>query len=94
MIRKLQAKDEVTLSFSKDEALVLLEMLQRLTDDNEKYLLPLLHSSAEFAVLCAINSDLEQIMAEPFLDNYDELVKKARSAIIKRWGTFEGIEEK
>ncbi len=89
-----QAKNEVVLPLSKEHALVLFELLQRLTEDREGELLPLLHSSAEFAVLCAINSTLEKTLSEPFLDNYEDVLKKARASIIKKTGLYEGIEEK
>jgi hypothetical protein len=93
-MRLLQAKEEVTFTLTKEEALVLFEMLQRLVEDNEKALLPLLHSSAEFAVLCRMNSHLEKTLAEPLRDNYEALLLKARKAILRQSGVFEGIEEK
>ncbi len=93
-MRLLKAKEEVTFTLTNVEALVLFEMLQRLIEGDEKALLPLLHSSAEFAVLCRMNNNLEKTLAEPFLENYEGLLQKARKAIIKQSGIFEGIEEK
>ncbi len=92
-MRAESAVDDITVRLSRHEALVLFEMLQRLVDDDETKLLPLLHSSAEFAVLCRINNHLEKTLPEPLLENYDDLLKAARASIIRQSGRYLGIEE-
>ncbi len=92
-MRAARGNGDIAFTLSRQEALVLFEMLQRLVDDDETKLLPLLHSSAEFAVLCRINNRLEEVLPEPFLDTYDDLLKAARAAIVRESGRYEGIEE-
>lgn len=92
-MQMVHAHNKVTLALEKEEALVLFEMLQRLVEEDEKSLLPLLHSSAEFAVLCRLNSHLEKSLSEPFCPDYDTILMQARGAIIKQSGYYQGIEE-
>jgi hypothetical protein len=92
--RLFHTKEDVVLTLDREQALVLFDLLQRLTEDEEARLLPLLNSSAEFAVLCAMNNQLEKTLAEPFSEHYEELLKKARAQIIRLTGRYEGIEEK
>lgn len=85
---------EIAFGLSREEALVLLELLQRLVEEEEARLIPLLHSSAEFAVLCRINNHLEKNLPEALRDDYDVLLRKARALIIRQNGHYPGIEEK
>lgn len=87
-------KEGIDFTLSRQEALVLFELLQRLVEENEQDLLPLLHSSAEFAVLCIMNNHLEKILAEAAGDDYEDVLKRARAVIIRQSGRYEGIEEK
>jgi hypothetical protein len=88
-----QAAGGVAFSLNKEEALVLFEMLQRLVDEDETKLLPLLHSSAEFAVLCRMNNHLEKNLPEALLDTYNDLLRAARALIVRQSGAYNGIEE-
>lgn len=88
-----RTSSHIALALSKEEALVLCELLQRIVEEDEKPLLPLLHSSAEFAVLCRLNNNLEKVIPELFYDHYDDLIKTARTLLIKESGHFEGISE-
>jgi len=87
-------QDKISVLLDKEEALVLFEMLERLVEEREKELLPLLESSAEFAVLCRLASHLEQHLKEPLSDDYETLLTKARALIIKQSGRYPGLEEK
>ncbi len=87
-------KDRIRIALHREEALVLGELLQRVVEDDNTMLLPLLHSSAEFAVLCRMNNHLEQCLPEMAADYYDDEVRRARQSIIKHTGKFEGIEER
>ena len=69
--------DEVKISLTHDEALVLFEMMSRFSDTNK---LSIEHQSEERALwnLCCL---LEKIMVEPFMENYKELLKGARERL-------------
>lgn len=92
-MKSLFKNDVVNFSLSRSEALVLSETLTRLIDDDEKPLLSLLHSSAEFAVLCRLNNHLQSGLPELFNENYEKLLNAARKALIKESGHYSGIDE-
>jgi len=66
----------------KDEALVLFDLLARLSDDLEM-LEELLPDIAERRVLWRIEGQLEKELAEPFMPNYPKLVEEARNNVRK-----------
>jgi hypothetical protein len=94
MMRAFSHQEHVTFALTRQEALVLSEALQRLIDDGERTLLGLLHSSAEFAVLCRLNNHLQSCLPETLSESYEDALRTARRAIIKQAGHYEGIEER
>jgi hypothetical protein len=67
----------MNLVLTSDQALVLFEWLSRLDERDE---LPV-EDPAEEQVLWALHGQLEKALAEPFEENYHELVVAARGRI-------------
>jgi len=75
-------KPDVTLSLTRDQALVLFEWLTR---EDEKGAIPVSHP-AEQRVFWDLESMLESALAEPFASNYDEILAAARSRLTNEEG--------
>ncbi|QPJ61199.1 MAG: hypothetical protein G3M70_04565 [Candidatus Nitronauta litoralis] len=72
------SKESINISLTKDEGLVLFEMLSRFCDSES---LSVTHESEKIALwrlLCL----LEKQLAEPFKPNYDELLNDARENLL------------
>lgn len=69
--------DDIQISLTKDEALVLFEMLSRFSDKEK---LNIEHQSEERA-LWNLNCLLEQQLTEPLKENYSELLQAARDSL-------------
>lgn len=71
------SNNEVTLSFTSDEALVIFEMMSRFSDTDK---LTIEHQSEERALwnLCCL---LESELVEPLMENYNELLQEARERL-------------
>jgi len=69
--------NDVKITFTHDEALVLFEMMSRFSDTDK---ISIEHQSEERALwnLCC---SLEEIMVEPFMENYGELLHEARERL-------------
>lgn len=70
-------EEEIQISLTKDEALVLFEMLSRFSDTEK---LNIEHQSEERA-LWNLNCLLEKILVEPFKSNYAELLQAAQERL-------------
>jgi hypothetical protein len=68
---------DLSLTISRDEALVLFELLSRVADTNGLEL----HHNSEFLALSKLSSQLEKSLAEPFMPNYTEVLDQARSRV-------------
>ena len=68
---------DIELKLTHDEALVLFEMLSRFSDTDN---FEIEHQSEERALwnLCCL---LEELMVEPFTENYRELLQEARERL-------------
>lgn len=75
--------EEVTVTLTSDEALVLFELLHRWEDLGriDTALMP-----GEQTTLWMLSARLESVLTEPFEDNYRELVDHARRRLAKRGG--------
>lgn len=83
----MAASDDVTLTLDRPVALVLFDFLARAADEEEgEFLADALQHKAELPALWATLAALEGVLTEPFAANYTELVKKARAAVIARYG--------
>jgi hypothetical protein len=72
-------KDQsIILKVNKDEALVLSDFLSRF---NEKNIEGVFQDQSEQKVLWILESQLEQILTEPFLPNYLEILSEARDRV-------------
>lgn len=72
--------DEVTLTLSRAEAIVLFEWLARLDDRAEPGAGFFEHSSEE-RVMWAVSSQLERTLGEPFEPNYRAILESARASL-------------
>lgn len=70
-------KENIQLEISRDEAIILFEFLSRFSDDENLEII----DQAEKRVLWNMLSDLEKILAEPFTENYAEMLEKARENV-------------
>ena len=73
-------REKIMLSLSSNEALVLFEWLSTKLDyirDNQVF-----DDIAEYSALLGIEGQLQKILAEPFLENYKELLELARRAVV------------
>ena len=70
--------NEITITMNKDEALVLFEFLSRFNENDNK---EIFQDQAEEKVLWRIEGQLEKILVEPFMPNYQDIIKEARNRI-------------
>lgn len=81
--------ETVTVTLSRDEALVLHEWLARVVDEeNGEGLAETVEDDAEVWALNAVYVALERELAEPYAENFDKLLKAARKAIAGRNGRW------
>jgi hypothetical protein len=73
-------RDEVVITLTRDEALVLFECLSR-TDSRTNDLGDLAEDQAEQRALWNLTCLLERVLAEPLSPNYTELLGAARSRL-------------
>jgi hypothetical protein len=70
-----------------DEALVLFDFLTRNLDGEDKGKLDSLFAHhAESLVFTGLLADLERQLAEPFRQDYEDLVQQARLKLMQRYG--------
>jgi hypothetical protein len=69
--------DEITITLSRDEALVLLEFFLRF-DESDDFTL---RHNAEYIAFSRMSAQLDKTLAEPFRPEYSELVKAARDRL-------------
>lgn len=74
------AHDSVYLRMSRDEALVLFEWVHR-HEDADVDLSQMVSHPAERETLWAISAALEKLLPEPFRNDYQGLVRRARDRI-------------
>ncbi len=68
------SQEQVVLELSHQEALVLFEFLSRFVENKK---LDIVHQ-AEQRVLWDVQCMLERVLVDPFLPNYQELLKQAQ----------------
>lgn len=82
--------DTVTVTLSRDEALVLHEWLARVVDEeNGEGVAETLEDEAEIWALSALYAQLEQVMTEPYEPGFEKLLKAARKALLARTGRWD-----
>jgi hypothetical protein len=70
--------NEITIKLTKDEALVLFEFLSRFNENDNK---EIFQDQAEEKALWIIEGQLEKILVEPFMSNYQDIIQEARNRI-------------
>jgi len=70
-------REEITVTLSREQALVLFDFLSRFTDAEHLSI----EDQAETRVLWDLLADLETVLDEPFQENYAELLSKARIGV-------------
>jgi hypothetical protein len=70
--------NKITIELSKDEALVLFDLLARFNKIENK---ELFEDQAEQRVLWNLEASLEKLLTAPFLDDYLVFLSKAREAV-------------
>ena len=68
---------KIQINLSKDEAIILFDFLSRFSNDNTLEIV----NQSETRVLWNLLCDLEKILKEPFLENYKEILEKAREKV-------------
>lgn len=68
----------ITLTISKDESLVLFDFLSRFNESEHPNIF---EDQAEQKVLWIIEGQLEKQLVEPFMPDYKEIIKKVRNKI-------------
>ena len=74
----MMESNEITIKLTKDEALVFFEFLSRFNEDDNK---EIFQDQAEEKTLWIIEGQLEKILVEPFMPNYQDIIQEARSRI-------------
>lgn len=81
--------DDVTLTITRDEAIVLHEWLARVVDDeNAEGVEETLEDDAEVWALEAVRILLEQALDEPLRDDFEKVLKAARKRLRERNGAW------
>jgi hypothetical protein len=70
-------KQQIAIKLSTSEAIVLFEFLSRFNNEGKLELV----DQAEERVLWNICADLESVLAEPFMENYNEFLMEAREVV-------------
>jgi len=71
------SEEKVTVSLTKEEALVLFEVLSRFTETDKLSI----EDQAEERALWNLTAIFERELAEPFAKNYDAILEQARSKL-------------
>ena len=74
----MMESNEITIKLTKDEALVLFEFLSRFNENDNK---EIFQDQAEEKTLWIIEGQLEKILVEPFMPNYQDIIQEARDRI-------------
>lgn len=70
--------ENINLTLSRDEALVLFEFFSRFGDDDDSFTL---RHNAEYLAFMQISAQLDKSLVEPFQPQYLELLQAARDRI-------------
>jgi len=66
---------EINIKLKKDEAIVLFDFISKFNSINKEICKP------EQIALNELECSLEKVLLEPFLDNYDDLVLRAKNKL-------------
>jgi hypothetical protein len=74
----MMESDEIVITLNKDEALVLFEFLSRFNEKDNK---EIFQDQAEEKALWIIEGQLEKVLVEPFMPNYQDIIQEARNRV-------------
>ena len=74
----MRENNNITIKFSKDEAIVLFEFLSRFNGEEHKNIF---QDQAEEKTLLIIEGQLEKVLTEPFMPNYQDILLEARNRL-------------
>lgn len=80
----MKAADELKITLTRDEALVLFEFFARFGDTNELAMC----NNAEFLALSKISAQLDKMLDEPFTPDYPVRLRAAQEKLA---GDYEGL---
>jgi hypothetical protein len=75
--------DSLTITIGRAEALVLFDLLTHFRGDSHL----LIRNDAERVTLGVVEGCLEKVLAEPFLEEYEQILEKTREKVLTRWGS-------
>ncbi|MCG3176687.1 MAG: hypothetical protein MOGMAGMI_01645 [Candidatus Omnitrophica bacterium] len=81
-------KGNVSVSFTHAEALVLCDLLFRIEENKHKVKLQDFEDGERNALI-RLAGYFDPLLVEPFMENYDELVKEAKDELIEKYGKWE-----
>jgi hypothetical protein len=82
-----KADELVKVTLDRAVALVLFEFLSRNAEEDDAELLgAALESEAELPAMFSLLTELEEVLTEPFADEYRSLLEAARNDVIRRFG--------
>ncbi len=70
-------KEDVQITLTNDEAIVFFEFLSRFSEDSRLEIV----DPSERRVLSDLQASLESLLAEPFFEDYDQILESARKRI-------------
>jgi hypothetical protein len=73
--------ENITVTFSRDEALVLFEFFARF-DDSDDFTL---RHNAEYLAFTRMSAQIEKALVEPFRPEYTELLRAARDRVASNY---------
>jgi len=68
------------IEITKEEAVVLSELLYRISEKNQYY-----EDISEQYVLWKIEAQLDKLLTEPMMENYSDILKASRDAVRKNY---------
>lgn len=74
----MMENNEITIRLNKDVALVLFEFLSRFNENDNK---EIFQDQAEQKTFWVVEGQLEKILSEPFMPNYQDIIREARNRI-------------
>jgi hypothetical protein len=73
-------QDQIVISLTEPEALVLFELLERLISQTDS---DFSEGSAEWVVVCNLVASLEAKLVAPFREDYEHTLEEAREIVLR-----------
>ena len=90
-----EGEESISLTLTRDEAVVLLELLARtLDDENGSRLREAVRHDGEIWALTRLWGYLERVLPEPFRADYEAVIAAARQRLVEKSGPWPWHEAK